>query len=522
MNIKQFVVMVTAVMLSVSVSAQSLEEGIKMYKYERYKSAKEQLSSLAGSNPLANYYLGLSELQLGNVTEAKQIFNKYPEDYANMSGLARVAFVTGNATTGNQIAENIAKKAKKKDVTPYKYAADAITYTKGGDKNKAIEWYNLFLERQILPDVKIALGDAYQSLQSGGGKAMSSYEDVVATDASNSLALSRIGKLWYDAKRYDLALENWNKAQEADASNPLPYRDLADAYRLTGKYQLAKENIEKYWSFSDKSNVDKEKYMDILFLSEDYSGAIEKARELINAGVVEPRFYGILAFSQLELKDSANALKNIRKYIEQTPKDDIRNIAYLKYGSILLTNSMNDSADRYFNLYAQNDTSADKSSSYRDIAQAFKKQKAYKQTAKWYEKLTSQFADKATPTDYFYSGYYYYFSQDFGKADSMFANMEEKHPDQPSAPYWRGRINMAIDSLATEGNAVPHYEKWLGIEQDNYTRKDKDLKYAYEYLLLYNYKKQDKENTNKYMALLEAIDPENRLVGQIKEIQNKN
>lgn len=562
MKIKQSIVMIVALIMTISAQAQSLEEGIKMYKFERYKSAKQQLSSLAGSSAEANYYLGLSELQLGNTDAAKNIFAKYPEDYANISGMARVAFATGNVATGNQIAEDLAKKAKKKDVTPYRYAADAITYTKGGDKQKAIEWYNLFLERQILPEVQIALADAYQDVQGGGGKAMTNYETVVANNPKNSLALSRIGKLWYDAKRYDLALENWQKAQEADATNPLPYRDLANAYRLTGKYALAKENVEKYWQYSDKSNLDKEQFMDILFLSEDYNGAITKAKELISAGVVEPRFYGILAFSQLEIEDSINALKNIRKYVAGTPQDKIRSVTYLKYGSIMLMNSMSDSADFYFTKYAKSDTAKDKSDSYRNIAQAFKGQKAYEQTARWYEKLVTEFPNDAKATDFFYGGLYYYYSQGYEKADELFALMETNYPDQPSAPYWRGRANAAIDNEAEKGLAVPHYEKWLDLKADDIgaptiltsntkittknsdgttrttevgsattiddgTRnnknpdrpKDKDLMQAYQYLLLYYFKKDDNPNTDKYLTLVEWVEPDNKLSEQIRNIR---
>src|SRR4051794_16430822 len=132
MKLKQPIVIVTALALSWGVKAESLEQGIKMYNYERYESAKKELAPIAATNPIANYYLGLAELRLGHIDEAKNIFAKYPDNYANMGGTARVSFMQGNATQGTQLAAALAARAKKKEWEQLKYAADAITYTKGG------------------------------------------------------------------------------------------------------------------------------------------------------------------------------------------------------------------------------------------------------------------------------------------------------------------------------------------------------------------------------------------------------
>lgn len=251
--------MAAALTLSVSVKAQTLEEGIKMYNYERYETAKKVLTPLAGTNPLANYYLGLSELQLGNKDAAKALFQRNTDNYANMGGLVRIAFVEGRPAEGNQLATALAGKAKRKEWEQLKYAADAITYTTGGDYQLAVNWYKTALANYDNMDMRLSLGDAYQKVQGGGGEAMTSYEKIVEKDPKNSLAFSRIGKLWYDAKNYKLALENWEKAKEADPKNPLPYRDLADAYSYVGKYDLSKQNLEKYLEYSDKTDEDMER-----------------------------------------------------------------------------------------------------------------------------------------------------------------------------------------------------------------------------------------------------------------------
>ena len=521
MKMKQLFAIMTAIVLTISAKAQSLNDGIKMYQYERYQTAKQILTPLAANDAMANYYLGLAELNMGNTDAAKNIFAKYPEDYANISGMARVAFATGNDATANKILTDLVDKAKKKNVEPYKYAADAITYSKKGDKQQAVEWYKLFLERnEKNPDAMIAQADAYRQLQSGGGAAMTNYETVVAANPNNSLAFSRIGKLWYDAKNYDNALDAWKKAQAADPTNPLPYRDLANAYMLTGKYDLSKENIEKYLQNSDKSQDDMERYLDILYLSKNYDLAIQTAQDLINKGNAEPRFYGILAFSQMETNDTTNALINARKYLSKTKVADVRPLVYLKYGTILLMNNMEDSANFYYNKYVALDTNVDdKLKNYRDIADAFKKERNWAVAGEWFQKITTDYPDKADVNDYFYAGYYNYYSKNYDIADTMFAQMVSKYPEQPTGLYWRGRTNAAKDANAETGLATPYYEKWLEVQakSDQYNPKDKDLMQAYQYLALYYYNQKDCTNAKKYMKTITDIEPANQMVGQLKD-----
>src|ERR1044072_6091115 len=120
MKMKKLVVIIATMALTTSVNAQS-PEGIKMYKYERYQSAMNALQGDAGSNAMANYYVGLSQIGLGNLDAAKATFSKYTDDAANMAGMARVAFEQGKVAEGTQIATNVANMAKKKQWEPLRY-----------------------------------------------------------------------------------------------------------------------------------------------------------------------------------------------------------------------------------------------------------------------------------------------------------------------------------------------------------------------------------------------------------------
>ncbi len=512
------VIMATAVTLTASVKAQTLEEGIKMYNYERYQTAKKTLEPLAATNPLANYYLGLAELQMGNKDAARNIFLKQPNSYANTSGLIRVLFTEGKAEEGMKAATELAAKAKKKEWEQLKYAADAITYTNGGDAQQAITWYKAALANYENIDMRISLADAYQKLPSGGGgEAMNNYEKVVEKDPKNSLAFSRIGKLWYESKTYKLALENWEKAKEADPANPLPYRDLGNAYTYVGKYDLAKKHIEEYVKLADPSPIVTEKYMDVLYLSKDYKNAATKAQELINTKP-ETRFYGILAFSQYELKDSVNALKNARTYFDKQDATKNRPGDYRMFAKILLQNSLTSEADMYLQKAIDADTATNKLVPYRENGEALREGKEWMAASKWYDKIINELPASATVTDYFYSGFTKYFGRDYDNSLKSFVAMTEKFPAEPSGHYWSGRAAAATDNDATQGLAVPYYTKWLEMEvPSTYTRKPNDLMQAYQYMAIYNYNKKDKAKTMDLVQKIEAIDAANSTAKEIRK-----
>lgn len=522
MNMKQLIIALATVVLAINVKAQTLEEGIKLYNYGKYKSAKKVLEPIADKTPLANYYLGLTELKLGNKDKARTLFLKHPDNYANMGGLARVNFAEGKAAEGMQLANALAAKAKKKEWEPLKYAGDAITYSEGGDAQQAITWYKTALSVYDNLEMRMSLGDAFLKLpQGGGGEAADNYDRVVAKDPKNSLTYERIGRLFYGARNYKVAQENWEKAKEADPNNPIPWGDLADAFTAVGNYEKAKTHIEKYVELSDPSDEVMEKYMDVLFLSKNFKDAAAKAQELINNGKTKARYYGILAFSQYELKDSVNALKNARIYFEKQEAAKNRPDDYRMFAKILLQNSKGEEANTYFNKAVEIDSSKNKSAAYRENAETLRLAKEWLAAAKWYERIMSEYPADATGNDYFYAPFCHYFSRDsveYEKALNGFKLMKEKYPKEPSAVYWCGRAGAAMDNEAKKGTAVEFYEQWLSMETPStYTRKPADLMQAYQYLLIYYFNSNNSDKAKVYIEKIRTLEPDNSLAKQIED-----
>lgn len=516
------IMIVTAVAFGISTNAQTVQDGIKMYNYKKWHTAERILEPLA-SDPQASYYLGLTYLQEGQIDKANAAFVKFPEDPANVSGTARVAFAQKNVVKGMQIAKDLAAKSKKKEWIQEKYAADAITYTAGGDYHQAVAWYTDVLTKNDNVEIRIAMGDAYRKIQGGGGNAMTQYETVTEKDANNSLGYSRIGELWYEAHNYESALSNYGKAKDADSSNPLPYKALAEAFERSGKYKLALDNVTRYLKLSDNTFDDKMIYLRISFLAKNYCDAAGFAQNMLNNEKVDNdqkiQLTGILGYSQANCGDSIQALNNIRSYLKMQDPKKILPGDYLEIGKLYLKLGMIDSAGYFYGKGVEGDTSSNKTDVYRTIAEALRMKREYCKSAEWYNNIIK--VNPATqPLDYFWRGAMYYYCNDLGKALKAFEEYEQKYPDEQSSVYWHGRALAAIDSDVKTCDAAPYFIKWLEKLGTNMDKK-KDMKTAYQYLLLCAYNKKDKEQMELYMTKLEAVSPGDPLVKQIQEAEKQ-
>ena len=517
---RKIMMMLIAMVFSIGAVAQSVQDGIKMYNYEKFQSAERILSPLA-TDPLANYYLGLCYIQDGDAAKAGATFSKFPDDAANISGNIRVAFMNKEVAKGTQMAKDLAAKSRKKEWQAEKYAADAITYTQGGDYQQAVIWYK-DVQTKNPDDVSthIGLADVYRKIPGGGGDAMNNYEAVTEKDAKNSLGFTRIGDLWYEAKNYQSALDNYAKAKDADPTNPLPYKALARAFGSSGKYKQGLENIQKYFDLSDKTPADKINYMEAEFLAQSYCDAVRMSKDMINDITdmdKKTELYGILGFSEAQCGDSVDAVKNIRIWLSRRDKSKILPSDYVNVGKLFLKMGQLDSAVAYYNKGIAGDTGQNKTDIYRQIAEAFKSRKDYCNSAAWYDNLIKT-NPGTQPADYAWRGIMFYYCHDYTGAMNSYNDFAVKYPTQPSIPYWQGRIAEAIDSDATSGAAVPYFMKWFEIIGPNYEKVNEE-KGPYEYLIYYFYNKKDKENMNLYKDKLKAIDPNDKALKDLEEME---
>jgi tetratricopeptide (TPR) repeat protein len=516
------VMIIAAVAFSINAGAQqTAQDGIKMYNYKKFQSAERILEPLAATDARANYYLGLTYLEEGKTDKALGAFSKFPEDPANISGTAQVAFAQKDYTKGMKILNDLAAKSKKKEWVQEKYAADAITYSQGTDYHQAVTWYKDALTKADEVETHINLGDAYRKISGGGGDAMSNYETATEKDPKNSLGFTRIGDLWYEAHNYESALMNYDKAKNADNVNPLPYLALGNAYTFSGKYKIALENYQQYYNLSDKTLADKLIFARAQFRAQSFCDAAKFAQDLMNdpglMGNDKTEVIGVLGFSQAHCGDSLEALKNMRTYFRIKDPAKITPTDYIEFGKLFLKLEMFDSAGYYYTKGIEGDTARNKTDIYRTIAEAFRLKKDFCKSADWYDKIIKS-NPETQPLDYFWRGYMYYYCKDLNKSVKSFEEFEAKYPDEPSAMYWHARALAYVDSEASTCVASPYFIKWLEKVGPDYQKKN-DMKIAYEYLLLCAYNKKDKENMKVYMDKIRAIDPADTVLKQVEEAE---
>lgn len=515
-----------------NVNAQSIDLGKKYVSYERYESAKKALQPLATSSPEANYYFGLAQLNSGDPISAKATFAKYPNDFYNQAGTARVLFSEGKTTEANRLLQAIVDGAKKRDWERYKVAADAITYSKGGNLNDAVSWYKTAKERNDKnADILIGLGDALMKQNTGAsnGEATTNFEEALKLGTANSLAYSRLGLLWLNARQYDKALDNYTKAKDADRENPLPYGDLAEVYYRNSKYELAKQNIEEYLKMSDKSLNDQLRYGNILYLSKNYKEAEAKYAELIAAGMGSkyPTLYRGLAFAQYQNDNYPQALSNFDLYrggVKDASLYTFEDDLYYAYVNAAMAkedeanaSKYNAIATEYFAKAIAREGTEDKMEVYRNIAESYNEAKNWSKVSEWYGNLVKAYPN-ASANDYFNAGYYAFFAKDFAKAETGLETFNTKFPEENIGWYWLARTKAAQDTEAKEGTAVNAFNTWLAKPlKDGDTRRKEDEIFAYQYLALYNYQKKNKSAAVDYSKKILALDPENTTAKQIIE-----
>ncbi|MBC7554044.1 MAG: tetratricopeptide repeat protein [Taibaiella sp.] len=523
---KKLMIITAAASLAIGAFAQqpTVESGIKLYNYKKYNSAQKALTPLSVKDAKANYYLGLAYLDAGSATKANYQFQKYPDDPANISGTAMVAFASKDAAKGMQIAKDLAAKAKKKEFMPMLYAAKALTYSDGADLQQAIQWYKDVLTKDPNNvEAHLGLGDTYRKMTGGGGEAMNNYEAITEKDAKNSLVLSRIGDLWYEARNYSSAVEFYDKAKNADSTNPLPYYSLSQAYWRSGQFDKSLTNIRKYISISDNTISDQVNFVEILYLAKANCEAAKLAQELMTQEVPADKkisLTGILGFAQADCGDSIEAQKNLKQYFALQKPKAITPGAYIEYGKLWLKLNNLDSASFYYLKGIEGDTAKNKTDIYRQIAEAYRMKKEYCRSGEWYDNLIK--SNPATqPLDHFWCVVMYYYCKDWKSAIPAAQRFEEKYPDQASSTYWRARVLAAVDSEAATGAAEPYFASWIekiGAEADKKEKKA-DVTKAYQYLLLYNYNKKDKEKTKLYMDKLRSVDANDGLLKQIEDVE---
>ena len=221
---KKLLVIIAFVLFINAAKAQSLDNAIKEIQKENLVKAKIELLKIYSTtkNLDAAFYLGNVYLKDGVIDSAKYYYSIAETGSSALSSVAKAKLSLmngGSDDAAKAIAEKALSVSKRKDAEVL-FQVGQLAYRPNPVNVSA--YIDFVKEAATLTENKyytLVLGDMYLDLNQGG-KAMSNYEDVTMVDSNHVLANIRVGRLYYSAKNYDMAikyLERANRVSEEDA-----------------------------------------------------------------------------------------------------------------------------------------------------------------------------------------------------------------------------------------------------------------------------------------------------------------
>ena len=472
--------------------AQSLEDGMKMLDYQKNQSAKDifkKLYDADSKNPENIYWYGQAFLAFDDYDGAKAIYQKALQDGVNdpwiIVGMGHVELMQGgdvnSAKQKFEQAITMAKEFKgKKKTKVYPEILDAIGRanadggSKKGDPTYGIEKLKEAAELdQKTADILINTGINYLKLGADeGGDAVKSYMDAATRDPKNPLPSYKIGRIYQSQNNKELFEQFYNSTIAIDPTFPPVYLSLYDyyAYRDVTK---AKEYIEKYIQYADKSCETDYFYGDYLFREGKYQESLDKVKAL-EAGDCKTYFRNsiLYAYNYERLGDSLQAKTYIDKYFATAPANKIIASDYDIAATIYAKLAGNeDAAVSYLQKEIDIDTVVANRVKYcNQAADIYGKSKQYSKQIQWLQKAVTLKGGTMGEADYYKMASTALTGKDYAATMEIAKNYIAAFPDKPQGYYFNVKAAKKIDTSATMGTAIEPM-----IQQNEYLYKQDSL-----------------------------------------------
>lgn len=498
---------------------QTIAEGLHLIDRDQPTRAKQVFEGLVAASPTGEnyFYLGYYFLTRRDWSSAEDAFTKGiaadPKNYLNNVGLASIKVGKNNVNEAKVDFDLILSKTKYKNgdvihriaeayVMYYKLGRDPEFNANNNDPAEAIRLIDLMLEKTKKgPNAEqmIVRGDAFL-IKNDGGNAVSSYEQALMQDPRNVKAKVKIGTVFLRGKNYRETQARYKEAIDLD-SNYAPAHKRYGEYLIVGsQYKNASRYFRKYLEKAEATPEVTLETAKLLFLSQDYEGAMKYTDEADRKGVKDNDIFRMRGYSNVEMKNYQRGIDNLEGMVRSGVKPYYMDDLYFGKGyqglgkdSVALT---------YLERAAPLDTN---NNVYNIIHDIHYKQKRYNDAATaalngidWKQKKNLTVGSG----DYFKAAMDYYIVAAFTpradtlnrpliamKADTLFAKAITVNDKWPPFYINRARANNLIDYSGTKWLGVPHYEKFLEVisilkeEKSPNLREDKSQLFeAYKYL----------------------------------------
>lgn len=349
--------------LNAQVPVSPLNEGLKLMRYEKNKSALAFFKDAYEKNakdPETIFWYGESILSQNGagapdkafVQATKELFKKAADELGSnawiLVGTAHVQLLeAGDKADLNAIKQTLEvaitttlnTKGKFKG-KPSQDIVNAIGYIHSevpsnvGDHQYAIdklkETISAYEGTPVLPSLYVNLGINYLKLGGeNGGEAVTAFMEAINRDPQNAYPYYRIGKVYQSQNNLESFDEYFKKSLEADPKFAPTYFALYQYY-ADKNTETAKANLDLFLQNADKDPALDIFNADYLFRAGQYDASLAKAKELeASIGITAlPRLGVLLAYNYDRKGDSIKAKSYIEQFINTSTADKILNTDY--------------------------------------------------------------------------------------------------------------------------------------------------------------------------------------------------
>lgn len=528
---------ISAMMLSGFMNAQSIQEGIKYLGNDQYSKAQNTFEKLAAQSPSSDnyYYLGAYYLSISkpDIEQASQNFNKGlaldSKSDLNKIGLATIKIYQGKKSEANADFESIAKGSKYKNADVlYQISKAYQLFTnkpQSTDYDKSIEYGQKLLDlvkNKDKSEYYIVLGNAYFE-KKDPGKAVSNYTKALGIAEDKSIPYALIGNIWGRTNgQGKLAAENFDKAIAANPNYPLTYKYLSDFNVRSGNYNEAFKNLQKYISLSGNNDAETQfELAKVSYFIKDYAKSLDLLTKNWN-DISDPLKFKLKALDLIENSDFSEAYKNINQYLQTIPESKREGSDYGVLGKIqssLIKTASGQEKEELTKTAILNLTKAigqgDKTYDYQSILLSLQpgaKTEASITNSKIEALKKSVAADANDTTSWYNLALEQYEAKDYLGSVASWDQLISLIPTWEVAYAGKGMALYAYDSSDKSGLTAQAFQKYIDMVEPKkeYSANEKAyLAIAYTFFAYKEYHEGNKDKAETYLNKTLSVDPQN-------------
>ena len=375
------------------------------------------------------------------------------------------------------------------------------------------------------------------------GEACGFYEMAQNFDENCLEAYVKYSNIYFPINA-SLAIAKLEDLLKLKPNSAIAQRELAEAYFKDSKYNQAVEAYARYMANPKHFESDQSRYAALLFFDKKYQESLDLVDKMIVKNPNDFILKRLAMYDNYELKNYDKALTAAETFMNTPGNPQFNTQDYIIYANILIENKLADKAIPVLEKAISLDQ--EKIELYKELSEAYRAAGDMLKSADAYNEYMKRNQDVSL-TDYFFLGTIYYRAASaeapaaeatpeekaaklaiqkpiYQKADSLFAIVAERAPEDYRGHLWRARANSGLDPETTEGLAKPYYEALLTVLEKAQNPNKAALLEAYKYIGFYNYQKEYAAGKNvypetrKWWSKMLTIDPNNEIKALLDQL----